>query len=203
MVQRKILSSSTTFYSVGLFVVWNTTGPAGLCTVCWDYLGVSTWISSLHSPLWNIFTDKFTFRPALTVTFSQCWQHLHSGWPSWWTLTPEGAAQPDDPPVGVCVEIHSLKSVKSFRFLPFAETPSAIDCVCVCVSLQTALRRVSVSGLHCSPRFDQPGRKSVLSQNALQTAATTPCSVMLLQVTVGVSEWTVAGRYREPPQGDQ
>lgn len=97
-----------------------------------------------------------------------------------------------------------MKSVKVLRFvvcnlcLPFTDTLSAT----VCVTLQTPLRRASMSERHFSPRFGQPGRKSALSQNAAQTAATTLCSVMLLQVTVGVSEWTVAGRYQAPPQGN-
>lgn len=82
--------------------------------------------------------------------------------------------------------------------LPLTETLAL-----VCVSLQTALRRASTSEHHCSPRFGQPGRKSVLSPNAVQTAATTLCSVMLLQVTVGVSEWTAAGPYQAPLQGNQ
>ena len=75
-------------------------------------------------------------------------------------------------------------------------------CVCVCVCVQTVLRRVNVSERRCWLRCVQPGRRSVSSQNALQTVATARRSVTLPQDTAGASEWTAAGRCRAPLQGD-
>lgn len=69
----------------------------------------------------------------------------------------------------------------------------------ICMCVQTVLRRVSVSERRCCV---QPGRRSVSSQNALQTVATARRSVTLLQDTAGASEWTAAGRCRAPLPGN-
>lgn len=72
----------------------------------------------------------------------------------------------------------------------------------MCVCVQTILRLVSVSERLCSLRLAKPGRMSVSSQNALQMGVTALCSATRLQVTAGVSEWTLGGHDQAPQHGN-
>lgn len=127
-------------------------------------------MSPQRNPKWNHFRDRdvlwtaswilvvhlsflcATLKPGLTVNFSQCWQLLHSGWPSRWTLTPKVPAQSENLPVNVNVtaaggrKSHNMKSYHNFYFhkkshqfffLKYRLMLSVCVCLCVCGGVHT------------------------------------------------------------------